>query len=84
MVGFAEPMDRWEELEGAREVIESVEETEVEEGLRRRRPEPEALRAELGVRGVRGAWRPPRLEEGSDETMEVSILRCVTGIASHV
>ena len=84
MVGRAEFAERWEELEGAREVAESMEETELEEGLRRRRDEPAALGAEPGVRGVRGARRPPRLEEGSDETMEVSILRCVTGIASHV
>ena len=53
MVGRAEFAERWEELEGAREVAESMEETELEEGLRRRRDEPAALGAEPGVRGVR-------------------------------
>lgn len=83
VVGIARLAERWDELEGAREVVESMEETELEEGLRRRRDELAALRAEPGVRGVRGARRPSRLDDGSTEAMVVSILRCVTGIPPH-
>ena len=77
-MGRAEFAERWEELEGAREVAESMEETELEEGLRRRRDEPAALGAEPGVRGVRGARRPSRLDEEPAEARVVSIRRCVT------
>ena len=51
------------------------EEAAGEEGLRRRDEELAALRAEAGVRGVRRPSRCARLEEGSADAMEVSILR---------
>ena len=60
-----------------------AEEADAEEGLWRGREELAALRAERGVRGVRIPSRCARLEEGSTAAMEVSILRCVTGILIH-
>ena len=72
----AELADRWDALEGARETGDIIEEEAAgEEGLRRRDEELAALRAEAGVRGVRRPSRCARLEEGSADAMEVSILR---------
>ena len=75
--------ERWEADEGAREVVEIMEVRELEEGLRRRREEPGTLRADPGVRGVRGARSPSRLEEELAAARVVSMRRWVTGIPRH-